>query len=471
MDDMASMRRVRDFLFPGAAERDEGFLQEVLRLSHTSLRLTGIVEMVVPVLLVVVQWLVVADSEARNIIMVQAGCIILIGLATYLAGRAEWSYERSRLLALISIWLVGMVLVNTSLIVVSRLPGTGHYVPGRITALMMVVVATIPVQPIHTFLLGASIGGYYFLALLFAQGQGMVTTQELDVYDHAFMAMITLISSVLTAIVYDQRVSNYRAYMQALEASLELRAAQSQVLLSESAASLGRLAAALSHELNTPLGVLKSAVDTLMILGGKLVNSDASAHKRLLMLQAELGRSIHSSAERLQEIVGRMQRFTNLDRAEVQRADLADLLRDVVALHEPKFREKAEIELRLDPMPPITCRPQQLSAVFSNLISNAVEACNGDGRIVVSSHARDQDAEVTIEDNGRGLSTEESAGIFDPGFKVASGRVATGNWSLFGSRQIIHDHGGDIRITSRPGVGTTVSVTLPFVPPAMARSG
>jgi len=51
--------------------------------------------------------------------------------------------------------------------------------------------------------------------------------------------------------------------------------------------------------------------------------------------------------------------------------------------------------------------------------------------------------------------------IFDPGFKVAGNRVLTGNWSLFSSRQIVREHGGDIHIHSAEGQGTTVSVTLP----------
>jgi len=51
--------------------------------------------------------------------------------------------------------------------------------------------------------------------------------------------------------------------------------------------------------------------------------------------------------------------------------------------------------------------------------------------------------------------------VFDPGFKVAGNRVRTGNWSLFSSRQIVREHGGDIHIQSVEGQGTTVSVMLP----------
>jgi signal transduction histidine kinase len=69
--------------------------------------------------------------------------------------------------------------------------------------------------------------------------------------------------------------------------------------------------------------------------------------------------------------------------------------------------------------------------------------------------------EVIVQDDGKGMSAEELATIFDPAFKVKSGRVSTGNWSLFSSRQIIREHGGEIEIQSSPGQGTRVRVTLP----------
>ena len=70
---------------------------------------------------------------------------------------------------------------------------------------------------------------------------------------------------------------------------------------------------------------------------------------------------------------------------------------------------------------------------------------------------------MTIRDNGRGMSTAEAETAFDPSFKVAAGRVASGNWSLFNSRQIVYEHGGGIRMETAPGQGTAMHVTLPVV--------
>jgi signal transduction histidine kinase len=100
--------------------------------------------------------------------------------------------------------------------------------------------------------------------------------------------------------------------------------------------------------------------------------------------------------------------------------------------------------------------------VFSNLLANAIGAVNGDGRIVVSTRHVDSGLEVRIEDNGRGVPPEQLKSIFDPGFKVSGERVSTGNWSMFSSRQIVHEHGGEIHISSALGRGTIVVVTLPL---------
>jgi two-component system sensor histidine kinase HydH len=159
-----------------------------------------------------------------------------------------------------------------------------------------------------------------------------------------------------------------------------------------------------------------------------------------------------------------MQRFTNLDRADVQFVQINDLLADVIALIEPESRDRACIEFRPGAMlPRITGRPQQLSAVLSNLIVNAVDATTGGGRVLVESSASPSHIEITVQDYGRGMTAEELSSAFNPAtFRVSGLRMAAGNWSLFSSRQIVQEHGGDVEIESAPNQGTTVRITLPL---------
>ncbi len=457
------LRRVWGFINPQGAESDPGFAQEILSLSALGLRITAAAEIIIPLVMMLAQYLVLRSSLALRVYLYQGIAIIAIGILTLGASRLDWAYERSRAVCLLSVYVAGLIIVTSGLFIVVEVPGTGHYIPGRITGLMMLVVAVMPLAPWQTLALGAGIGVYYLGALEFFRRVHSLANSELDAYDHVFMAVITLIASALTAVVYQQRAANYRSYITALRASMDLRRAQSQMLLAENGASMGRLAAALSHELNTPLGVLRSAVSTLPGLATRIGAAEEDQRERLLALQQELYRSMIGSVDRLRDIVGRMQRYTNLDRAEVQVTDIASLLRDVVALHGRLFEGKVKVDLRFAAVPPLSCRPQQLSAVFTSLLNNAVEACApGSGLVVVATRQRDHEVEIQIQDNGRGLSQRELAAIFDPGFRVNHGKVGTGNWSLFGARQIVNEHGGDIRIDSREGKGTTVSVSLPL---------
>jgi signal transduction histidine kinase len=135
----------------------------------------------------------------------------------------------------------------------------------------------------------------------------------------------------------------------------------------------------------------------------------------------------------------------------------------VTLLHEEELRAAhVRLEFHLEEtIPRLNCRPQLLSAVFSTLLSNAIHAVNGDGQIGIETRCEGGELSVTVRDNGRGMSEEEAVTIFEPSFKVAEGRIASANWSLFNSRQIVYEHGGDIRLETAKGEGTAVYVTLP----------
>ena len=149
--------------------------------------------------------------------------------------------------------------------------------------------------------------------------------------------------SALSAVVYGQRRSTYEWHRRTLETAEKLREAEARNLLSENAASVGRLAAAISHELNSPIGALVSGVDTLLLLAARQPHSSPAEQQRLIVLQNELRKSIQQSTDRLREIVVRMQRFSNLDKAEIQSANVNDLINDVAALLEPKYKGKVDV--------------------------------------------------------------------------------------------------------------------------------
>jgi signal transduction histidine kinase len=275
--------------------------------------------------------------------------------------------------------------------------------------------------------------------------------------------MLTVFAAGISAAVYRHRISAWQQQQETLRINECLALAQSRVLLSENAASLGRLAATLVHELNSPLGALTSGVETLIALSARQASAPAEQQPRLVALQRDLRRSIAESLARLHEIVSRVEHFTGLDEADFQCINLNELLRDVAALFETQVGDTARIEFDLEPVPDLTCQPQQLSAVFSSLLQNAAaSSAGGKTRIGISSRNTGTHVEIRLEDSGKGISPEELAMIFEPGFKVSGNRMATGNWSLFGCRQIVQGHGGEIYISSELGKGSAAVIRLPL---------
>lgn len=224
---------------------------------------------------------------------------------------------------------------------------------------------------------------------------------------------------------------------------------QTRLMLAQNAATLGRLAAAISHEMNTPLAVLRSSADTLLKLAGR-----ESAPSQV---SADLLRAIRESADRLSEVVGRMQRFTNLNRAEVQKMCVNGLISDAAGLLDPDVREG--IELKLAPgLPYVMGHPQQLSAVFLMLLNNAVDS---GGNVRVVTWTGGSDINIEFRDDGRGIPEHLLAEIFEPAINEQDGRMRASHWNFFSCRHIVEAHRGSIQIASVEGEGTTVRITLP----------
>src|SRR5262245_4185753 len=240
-----------------------------------------------------------------------------------------------------------------------------------------------------------------------------------------------------------------------------LRRAEAQVLRSEYSASIARFAAALSHELNNPLGALKNALQTSSLLTERKRGATPEKLAELEEIERQLHGTSLQSIERLRQIFLRIQKVTNLDRDEALPVDLNLLLEDVVEMLESGNLGGVKLQRDFQPLPKMTVRPQQLSAVFLNVIQNAIDSSKESAAVVVATRQLPSMVEIVVEDHGRGMSAEELSGIFDPAFKVRERRIATSNWGLFSSRQIVREHGGDIDIRSSPGEGTVVRIVLP----------
>lgn len=416
------LQRSLDHLLP-RWESDPRFRETLARVGVSGLMTLGIVEIAAA-------------------LVEQSAAMALVGLLTIAATRLGRVRRHARAIA------VASTVTGPALAI---LQSTGEHTMMSVMLVLVTAVASVPFLPWQALAIGLTHEAFYLIS-------GRSDTH------HILQVLLAFLATGIAASHYAHRKREFEAQQEAVRVAETLTSAQFRAQLAENAVSIGKMAAALSHEINSPMGALRSSVSTLCTLTDREVDATPEMRERLEQARAELRRSIEESAARIDEVTARLRRFVNLEEAEVRTADINDLLTDVTVLHREEL-DRAKVQLDFDlarELPPLTCRPQLLTAAFSTLLSNAINAVNGDGRIAIQTRGLDGEVEVTIRDNGRGMSAEEAENIFDPSFKVAAGRVASGNWSLFSSRQIVYEHGGGIRLETAPGQGTAMHVTLPL---------
>jgi signal transduction histidine kinase len=443
------------------AENDPGFRDSIAAAGLLSLRTVGALEFVVPALMLLAGLSVIPVPVDTAHAWVPNALLALLGLLTFSAGWTNVGRTWPRALTSISIGISVMIIVWSAIALSEHIVWVEHHIIGYITLVMFGAAAAVPLKPLQTLALGLGLSVLYLGSTVYAgwflgwQPSGPGMRQRL------FVFFVTGLCTVLTIYVYRQRWRSYLAHQQALKASEDLHEAQAKLLISENAAVLGRVAAALSHELNSPIGALASAVDTLGGIAERLASGGPSDQERLRVLASEVRCSGRESAKRLHEIVSRMQRFSNLDRAEIQSANLNLLLSDVISIARSQSGAQTTVTAEFGDLPAFVCRPQQLSAVFTNLLSNAISAAGESGTVVVTTRNSDARIEVSFRDTGQGIPAERLTSLFDPGaFRESGGRIKAGNWSLFSCREIVREHGGDVYVESS-NQGTVVRVILP----------
>ena len=245
--------------------------------------------------------------------------------------------------------------------------------------------------------------------------------------------------------------------------------------MKEKMASLGDLVAGVAHEINNPVGSVTSAADVLMRCLKKIeqeLDKDdvLQRNPRLVNLLSLLRDNIHvttSASERITTIVKSLKNFARLDEAEYQRVDLHEGLNSSLTLLGSDFLHGVEIVKEYGEIPGYSCNPGQLNQVFINLIRNAVEAIDSNGKLVLRTElyqngaVKPTDIRIQIADNGRGIAPDRLEKLFDFKFSAGQGRMKLGS-GLVSAYNIIQEHNGEIKVESQPGEGTTVSILLPL---------
>ena len=280
------------------------------------------------------------------------------------------------------------------------------------------------------------------------------------------------------------------------QAYRKLKSSQTQLIQSEKMASLGQMVAGIAHEINTPLGYVRNNVEmtraTLADLGALVasyaavvdaLNSGADendfAH-RVTHLQMHRERLDSATIDdlcgllddtvfgvgQIADLVGNLKDFSRLDQDRTERVDVRQLIESALKIGGNLIRKKnIEVVRHFGEVPAIECSPAQINQVLLNLITNAAQAIElPAGRITLRTHRVGHYALIAVEDNGKGIPSQNLERIFEPFFTTKPIGQGTG-LGLSICYQIIEKHGGRIRATSSPATGTRFLIALPLQNP------
>jgi len=218
--------------------------------------------------------------------------------------------------------------------------------------------------------------------------------------------------------------------------------------------SLGQLTAALAHEIRNPLSGIKMSAQ---ILNKRLLKHLNTSEKNLFKI-------IIKEIERLDSLITDLLNFAKPKIPKLQIVDVGDTLEKTLLFSEKKIREKqilVNVEHKADDMRAYFDKGQ-LSQIFLNIISNALNAMDNEGILKITvDNPRDREDKfilVIFEDNGCGIKKENINKIFDPFFTTRESGTGLG---LSVVHKLITSNNGDIEVKTREAFGTTVKIYLP----------
>ena len=276
----------------------------------------------------------------------------------------------------------------------------------------------------------------------------------------------------------------------------ELKASQVHLVRSEKMASLGQMVAGVAHEVNTPLGYVRSNME---LVGDNLIRFDELLQHTDQLLQALKAPTINQQqveqlieqtlqccdeikedevsedladlikdglygVDQIAELVVSLRDFSRIDESKVKDVDINDCINTSLIMARNNLKT-LDVKTNLAELPPIQCNPSQINQVLLNLFNNAAQAMPIDhkGILQVSSSVdkAQQYIVMSIKDNGIGIQENTLAKIFEPFFTTKKAGDGTG-LGLAITAQIIEQHGGYIEVSSIVGEGTTFTIKLPI---------
>jgi PAS domain S-box-containing protein len=269
-----------------------------------------------------------------------------------------------------------------------------------------------------------------------------------------------------------------------------------ELKLAQKLESVGRLAAGVAHEINTPiqyvgdsLHFLQSAFQDFRNLLTEYRRAASSGSEALQaaeaactaadldFLEAEIPKAFERTFDgvgRVTHIVRAMKEFSHPDGSELSQADINHALQTTLTVATNEYKYLAKIRTTFAELPPVCCYIGELNQVFLNLIVNAAHAIQDagknvdNGEILVGTALSGDHVEIIIGDNGCGIPPDHLEKIYDPFFTTKEVGRGTGQGLAIARSIVVDKHKGNIRVESAVGEGTRFIITVPIDRPASA---
>jgi signal transduction histidine kinase len=295
------------------------------------------------------------------------------------------------------------------------------------------------VAPLH---LGGEIAGIIRLGLERGNTDQILAENQRNMF--VFLAFVVLIALLSMWLLYHNQ---NRHLARVVEMTRRLEKA-------ERLSSLGQLAAGVAHEIRNPLNAISMASQRLK---REYMPTDEEKSKEFIIITGV----IRDEIRRLNGIIEEFLTFSKSRRLELRDCSVQEVLQKIVNLISEEAAAKG-ISLRTDWVSTPIVIPMdmdKLQQALFNFVKNAMESISGNGNVTLSIRNMEKDyVGIRVSDTGCGMTTEEVERIFNPEYTTKEKGLGLG---LTLAHEIIRGHGGEIRVLSRKGSGTTFEILLP----------
>jgi len=253
-------------------------------------------------------------------------------------------------------------------------------------------------------------------------------------------------------------IENAEAFADLRESLRTLKRTRRQLVDQTKLAAVGRVAAHIAHEIRNPLATIGGFAHA--------ISTRPMPEKRV----QENARIIYDEVRRLEKMLSGIMDFSRPAHPVPVRQSLNAAVSRTARMLAEQFAPRVAVKFVPAPEDPSSAFDAgQIEQVLMNLVRNAAEAMNEPGgNVRVATVTRDSAAVISIADDGPGIPREMQERIFEPFFTTKKGGTGLG---LAVCRQIIADHGGEMRVESSPGAGTVFDIVLPVEPPPADAQG